>query len=210
MSEQWAAPDWQRWNTVAVQSRPAPPLAETWVDWRSETVVAVLVAAYSAVLGAVAGLLWSRFSPKIYLPKSAPRLTDAVNGSEAASKVLLGDDMWLALFALLAGVVAVAILLLVAREHGDGPGGMIGLAVGGILGTLVAAHLGHRIQQPHLVASLKHAFPGITPSGVKTLLGYFGFTLRIKSLLLVWPIVAIVLNAAVIGLRYLRERTAHG
>src|SRR3954462_104187 len=69
-----------------------------------EAAVALLVTAYSTLLGAVLGLVWPRLAPHVQLIR-------AINGSESAAKAVLGDDMWFALLGLVAGVVSVAILL---------------------------------------------------------------------------------------------------
>jgi hypothetical protein len=206
VSDPYVVPDWQRWQVNATEGWPVP-VAEPTISWRSETVVAVIVAAYSALLGGAVGIAWSAYAPKIYLPRPAAhsRLVAAINGSEAAAKVLLGDDMWLALLGILAGLVSVAVLFLVARDSGGGPGGVIGLAVGGVLGSIVAAQLGHHLQQPHVVATLRSSFPGITHHSVTEILSLFTFELRTKAALLAWPITAIVLHAASVLLRYLRS-----
>jgi hypothetical protein len=193
-----AAPDWQQWQVTVPQTWSAPQLADgDAVHWGREAVVAGFVTAYSVVLGGIAGLVWPHLAPHI-------RLVDAINGSEAASKALLGDDMWLALLGIIAGVLAVAILALVARDAGHGPGGVVGLAVGGVLGSLAAAHVGHLVQQPHIVAALRSSFPGVTHSTITQLLGYFGFRVRARSVLVAWPIAAVAMQLLVLALRHLR------
>jgi hypothetical protein len=181
------------------------PVADP-IRWRLEAAAAVLVAAYCTLLGGVAGLVWSHVAPKIYDPTGASRLLAAFNGSEAATKVLLGDDMSYAFVMLGAGVVSVAILTLVGRRHGavGGPGAMVGLAVGGLLGALVAAHLGHDIQRAHLVSAvpaLRATDPHITR---KVVLFYFDFEVRIRQFFVIWPITAVVLQGLVVGARRLR------
>jgi hypothetical protein len=191
------APDWQAWHVVVTEPRTAPDEAERALNWRSEAIVAVMVAAYSALLGSAVGLVWPRLSPQIHLAA-------AINGSEAASKALLGADLWLGLLGLIAGVVSVALLAVVGRDAGRGPGGMVGLAVGGVLGSLVAAQVGHIVQEPHIVSTLHSSFPGITSHSVKTIIGYFGFRLRLKAVLVAWPVAALIVQSASIALRYHR------
>jgi hypothetical protein len=189
--------DWQRWQVTITEPWSASDRVEATVKWWREGVVAVLVAAYSVVLGAVVGLIWPRLAPHI-------RLVAAINGSEAATKALLGDDMWLALLGLVAGVLSVAVLTLVAREAGGGPGGVLGLAIGGLLGSLVAAQVGHLVQHPHVVSALRASFPGITPHSVATILSYFDFRVRAKAVLVAWPLAAVALHAVTVGLRHRR------
>lgn len=192
-----ATPDWQRWHVTVTEPWPAPEATEARVKWPSEALVAVLVVAYSVLLGGAVGLIWPRVAPHL-------RLVDAINGSEAATKALLGDDMWLALLGIVAGVVSVALLALVARDAGQGPGGVIGLAVGGLLGSLVAARVGHLVEHPHVVTALRASFPGITHHSVNTILGYFDFRVRAKAVLLAWPLAAVIVQAAIVALRYRR------
>jgi hypothetical protein len=167
------------------------------VKWLSEAVVAGLVVAYSVMLGAAVGLIWPRVAPQL-------RLVAAIDGSEAATKALLGDDMWLALLGIIAGVVSVAVLAIVARDAGGGPGGAVGLAIGGLLGSLVAAQVGHLVQHPHVVSTLRSSFPGITRHSLSVILGYFDFKVRAKVVLLAWPVAAVLVHAAAASLRYRR------
>jgi hypothetical protein len=192
-----ATPEWQRWQVSLTDPWPAPAATEADVNWLSEAVVAGLVVAYSVVLGAAVGLIWPRVAPQL-------RLVAAIDGSEAATKALLGDDMWLALLGIIAGVVSVAVLAIVARDAGGGPGGAVGLAVGGLLGSLVAAQVGHLVQHPHVVSNLRSSFPGITRHSVTTILGYFDFKVRAKVVLLAWPVAAVLVHAASASLRYRR------
>jgi hypothetical protein len=192
-----ATPEWQRWQVSLTDPWPAPVATEAGVKWLSEVLVAGLVVAYSVMLGAAIGLIWPRVAPHL-------RLVAAIDGSEAATKALLGDDMWLALLGIIAGVVSVAVLAIVARDAGGGPGGAVGLAVGGLLGSLVAAQVGHLVQHPHVVSTLRSSFPGITRHSLKAILGYFDFKVRAKVVLLAWPLAAVVVHAASAALRYRR------
>jgi hypothetical protein len=192
-----ASSDWQRWHSIVTDRWPAPQTAADTIKWRTEALVAGLVVAYSVVLGGLVGLIWPKVAPHI-------RLVQAINGSEAATKALLGDDMWLALLGMIAGVVSVAVLAMIARDAGGGPGGVVGLAVGGVLGSLVAAHVGHLAQHPHVAAALRAAFPGITRGSVATILGYFDFKVRATAVLVAWPFAAVVVHAAAAALRYRR------
>jgi hypothetical protein len=171
------------------------------ISWILEAVVAGLVTAYSVLLGAAVGLIWPHVSPHLDLVR-------AVDGSEAAAKALLGADMWLALLGIVAGIVASATMTFLAGDAGRGPGGMIGLAIGGLLGSLVAASVGHLAQHPHFTSELKAAFPGITAEQITLIRGYFGFSLRLKSVLLAWPIAAVAVHAAGIWVRSRRVPSA--
>jgi hypothetical protein len=190
-------PDWQRWQYTVTEPWQAPEAAEAGVKWLPEALVSVLVVAYSVVFGGAVGLIWPRVAPHI-------RLVAAIDGSEGATKALLGDDLWLALLGVIAGVVSVAVLAVIARDAGGGPGGAVGLAVGGLLGSMVAAQVGHLVQSPHIVSTLRASFPGISHHSVTTIVGYFGFTVRAKAVLVAWPLAAVIVHAAAASLRYRR------
>jgi hypothetical protein len=183
-----------------------PQAAEAAINWRAEGVVALLVAAYSAILGAAVGLVWPRVAPQV-------RVLHAAQGSEAALKALLGDDVWLGFLGIFAAAVCTAILAISARDAGRGPGGMVGLAVGGLLGSLVAVHIGHVVygaQHPYLRAEVHNAFPSVPSDQVTHVLNVLRFTLRDKAALLAWPVAAVVLQAATVIVRSLRGADTTG
>jgi hypothetical protein len=194
-------PEWQRWQAGLAQPRPAGKAAQDTVQWPMEVLVGCLVAGFSVVLGAAVGLVWPRVAPHV-------DLVAALGGSEAATKALLGDDLWLALLGLIAGIVSVAVLNLVARDAAVGPGAVLGLAVGGLLGSLVAAHVGHLVQHPHVVGQLASAYPGISAHAITSVLGYFDFRVRAGAVLLAWPVAAVAMQMGVVLLRT-RAATDH-
>jgi len=203
MTSPYATPTWPAPPGAAARSAVGYP--GRVVNLRAEGVIAVLVTAYSVILGEVMGLIWPRVAPHIQMLR-------ALEGSEAAAKAVLGDDMWFALLGIVAGVVAVGILLLVGRRAGRGPGAALGLAVGGVLGSMVAAHVGHQIQHPsivapRLVADLKALAPRLTHHQILDYLDTFDFTLRAEAMLLAWPATAVIVHAAVLVLRSLRVGT---
>jgi hypothetical protein len=187
--------DWQRWQVTVTEPWPAPEAAEASIRWRVEGLVALVVLVGSVVLGGVVGLIWPRVAPHIHV-------VAAVNGSEAATKALLGDDMWLALLGAVAGIVSVLLLALIARDAGSGPGAVVGLAVGGLLGSLVAARVGHLVEHPHLLVAIRAGFPGISPHSVTAIIGYFDFKVRAWAVLLAWPLTAVVLHTLLATLRH--------
>jgi hypothetical protein len=191
MSQYPVAADLRRWASPA-------PVVKRPIKWRAEAFVVVLVAAYSTLLGAAMGLIWPRVAPHI----------DAINayyhGSVAANKALLGDDVWFGFLGLLTGFVCVGVLRLLSGELSRGPGAVIGLAAGGIVGSLVAAHVGTAVQQPHLVASVHAQMANVKPTDIKRILYFFNFKLRANEVLLVWPVTAVALVAINVIVRYLR------
>jgi hypothetical protein len=164
---------------------------------RHESAVAALVTVYSLLLAGVLGVVWSHLAPRVDIIRAA-------NGSEVASKALLGDDLWFALLGAAAGILSVALLLIAARDAGRGPGAVVGLALGGFVGSLIAAQLGHHIQRPHLLADLHAGAPTITALQVTTVMHYFDFLVRAKAVLLAWSLAALVLHAATLVGRAVR------
>jgi hypothetical protein len=191
MSQYPVAADLRSWPT------PVPAVSAP-INWRTEGLVVMLAAAYSTLLGAVMGLIWPRVAPHI----------DAINayyhGSVAANKALLGDDVWFGFLGLLTGLVCVGVLRLLSGDLSRGPGAVIGLAAGGIVGSLVAAHVGTAVQQPHLVASVHAQMANVKPTDIKRILYFFNFKVRANAALLVWPITAVALVAINVIVRYLR------
>jgi hypothetical protein len=151
---------------------------------RREIGLGLLVAAYSALLGGVVGLIWEAGAPHV-------RLAAAIDGSESAAKPLIGDDVRLGLLGIVAGIV-VAVVVLVAGRHGErGPGEVLGLGVGGVLGALVAARVGDLARHHETVKALATIVPGATAAQTSKLVGYFGFHVRATGVLMVWPIAAV-------------------
>ena len=99
--------------------------------------------------------------------------------------------------------MSVALLALVAWDAGAGPGAVVGLAVGGVLGSLVAARVGHLESSTRTSWSpCRASFPGITPHSVATILGYFDFRVRARAVLVAWPLTAVVLHTVLATLRH--------
>lgn len=146
-----------------------------------------VITAYSALLGAVVGLVWEAGAPTI-------QLAQAINGNEAAGKPLIGDDVRLGLLGIVAGIVATAVVLLLRRDRERGPGEVLGLAVGGVLGALVAARVGDLARHHQTVSAIAKVIPGASKGQTSAILGYFGFHVRATGVLLFWPIAAVLVH----------------
>jgi hypothetical protein len=154
------------------------------VDWRREAVVGALVVVFSTLLGGAVGPIWHAVAPRL-------NLVAANDGSSAATKLLIGDDLWLGLVGVLAGVLCVLALVSAFPAAARGPGAVIGLAVGGILGSIVAAHIGHDIGHRQMTASLRRTFPHAQPGGIRVFLSYYDFRVRALPVLVGWPLAAV-------------------
>jgi hypothetical protein len=159
----------------------------SWV--RAELWFGLLVAAYSALLGAVVGLIWQAGAPRI-------QLAAAIDGSESAAKPLIGDDVRLGVLGIIAGALIAVVVLVVGRNRERGPGEVLGLAAGGVLGALVAARVGDLARHHGMVGAVAAAVPGVTSAQTTRVLGYFGFHVRATGVLMLWPIAAVAVYLA--------------
>jgi hypothetical protein len=166
------------------RSAPVARPADRRLDWRRELTAFGLITVFSALVGGAVGPIWHAVAPQL-------NLVSANDGSAAATKVLIGDDLWLGLVGILAGVACVLVLAVVARAMLRGPGAVLGLAAGGFLGSLVAAHLGHRVGHHQMVAGLATAFPHAKQHGIRLFLSYYDFRVRARAVLLGWPLAAV-------------------
>jgi hypothetical protein len=151
---------------------------------RREIVLGLLVTAFSALLGAAVGLIWEAGAPHV-------RLAAAIDGSESAAKPLIGDDVRLGLLGIIAGIVVAVVVLVVGRHRERGPGEVLGLGVGGVLGGLVADRVGDLARHHEMVRAVAAAVPGVTSAQTSRVLGYFGFHVRATGVLMLWPIAAV-------------------
>jgi hypothetical protein len=171
--------DWRGWQPAPTWGVAAPE-----VFWRRESVMFGLVTVFSTLLGGAVGPVWQAVAPRL-------NLVSANDGSAAATKLLIGDDLWFGLVAILAGAVCVALLMLAAPRTGQGPGAVVGLAVGGLLGAIVAAHIGHQIGNRQMTRDLAATFPHARASGIRAFLSYYDFRVRARAVLIGWPVAAL-------------------
>jgi hypothetical protein len=160
----------------------------SWV--RAELGFGLVVAAYSALLGAVVGLIWQAGAPRVHLAA-------AIDGSESAAKPLIGDDVRLGVLGIIAGVVIAVVVLVLGRNRERGPGEVLGLAAGGVLGALVAARVGDLARHHEMVKAVAAAVPGVTSAQTTKVLGYFGFHVRATGVLMLWPIASVAVYLVV-------------
>lgn len=194
----WQTPAWYQPNVHRVADR---------IQWRSEIGTAVLVSAFATLLGSVVGVVWHWVAPRVDIIPLATR------GSEEALKPLIGADVWLGALGAVAAVVCVAVLAVVNRDAMDGPGVSVGLAIGGVLGMLVAARVGHLMGSHDLFHTLRSAYPHPTAAidrQIKTYVQPYGLGVRAQGVLLSWPMVAVLLNAVIVGLRSANQAPSAG
>ncbi|MQY16761.1 hypothetical protein SRB5_69640 [Streptomyces sp. RB5] len=180
------------------QDQPAGPWQQPWPDgpdkpvpegrgMRSELVEAVLLALAVAVSGALLGFLWEKLATPVPLVARDGNVLLADSEAEHAIAI----DGTFALLALGMGALWAAGVF-VWRRRGGVPL-VLALALGGVLGAVVAWQLGEWMgPTDDIVAAAKAAGEGHT----------FGAPLRLgaKTALLAWPVGAMFVHLVLTGL----------
>lgn len=139
------------------------------------------------VLGVVLGLLWVWLAPRI------PLFSDgkAVFLRDPEGEEAIGADGTFVLLALAAGAVT-GVAVFLARRRG-GVGVVVGLALGGLLASVVAWRTGIMLgPDTDVVATAKAVGEGNTFDGP--------LELRAKGALLAWPMVASIVHLLLTGM----------
>ncbi|AXI77062.1 hypothetical protein [Peterkaempfera bronchialis] len=147
----------------------------------TEIKVGVLVALGSVLLGLAMGLLWLWLAPKVplYADSKAVYLKDPEGEQRAAA------DGVFVLLGLGAGAVAALAAFLPTRRRGGGIAVAVGLAVGGVLGSVAAWRLGVALgPTSDIVAHARQVGEGKVFDAA--------LELGAKGALLVWPMAAMV------------------
>lgn len=158
--------------------RPARPL-------RPELRVGALTAGAAILLGLLLGLLWLWLAPRVGLVVKGDQLLYADPEGEQRA----GADGVFALLAFGAGVLTAVSAFLLTRGRGGGVAVAVGLALGGLAGSVAGWRLGMYLgPTSDLVAHARQAGEG----------GRFSAPLELGAhgALLVWPITAMVVLIA--------------
>ncbi|WP_431678061.1 hypothetical protein [Kitasatospora sp. KL5] len=164
---------------------PPPPPAPRERPKRAllpELRIGALITVAGALLGVVLGLLWLWLAPRVGLVVKGEQLLYADPEGEQRA----GADSVFALLGLGAGVVTALAAFLSTRRRGGGIAVAVGLALGGLAGSVIAWQLGTRLgPTSDLVAHARQAGDG----------GRFSAPLELGAhgALLVWPMTAMVL-----------------
>ncbi|MDI3422413.1 hypothetical protein [Streptomyces luteolus] len=166
----------------------APPVPEDdGPGLRRELIQAALVAVVLTVSGALLGLLWGQLAPRV------PLVADekAVFLKEIEGEQAIGADGTFILLALGFGLVSGIVVFLLRRRGGIPL--VVGLALGGLLASVVAWRLGLLLGPgDDVVARAKEVGPGVA----------FDAPLELNSLgsLLAWPIAALAVHLGLTAL----------
>ncbi|MFF8611306.1 ABC transporter permease [Streptomyces sp. NPDC015350] len=156
-----------------------PGKKDVGADLRRAAVVAALV----TVSGVVLGLLWLWLAPRV------PLISDdtAVFLSNSEGEEAIGADGTFALLALACGAVSGALVFFFRRSGGIAL--VIGLALGGLLGSLLAWRLGVWLgPDQDVVAHARAVGKGVVFDAP--------LQLRAKGTLLAWPLAAMAVHLA--------------
>jgi hypothetical protein len=142
------------------------------------------VVGWSALAGMPVGLLWWLVAP---LPRIAKRADGLYRVGGEGNESAIAADGWFAVLAVLAGVLAALVVYLLTRPGRVLP--LVGLAVGGLIGALVAWRFGAQLGPGPI-----HATGRGLPVGTR-----FDAPLDIsaKGVLLAWPLAAVITYFAV-------------
>ncbi|MFC9732066.1 DUF2567 domain-containing protein [Streptomyces roseolus] len=153
----------------------------------AEVVQGLVVAAASAVAGAVLGALWVWLAPTVQLISDGEGVYLRNSEGEAA----IGADGTFVLLALAFGAVA-GLVVFLARRKGGVPL-VLGLAIGGVLGSLLAWWLGTKLgPTADVVAHAKAVGPNVV----------FDAPLKLRmgaAAMLAWPLAATVVHLLLTG-----------
>jgi hypothetical protein len=177
-----------------------PANSTNWIDWRAEIITAVVLAIFVALLGSAVGLIWHAVAPHVDVHA-------AINNPEEKTRALMGDDLWLGLLGLIAGVVCVVLVIVVVPESFDGPGALVGLVVGGFLAMYVADRVGYLVSGSSLRTTLNAAFPDASPQGVGTVVRLLDFKVRAMAVMVSWPVASLLVSTSITWLRAIKHPT---
>jgi hypothetical protein len=181
-----------------MQERPVAP--NRWINWRAEIVTAIVLAIFVAMLGSVVGLIWHAVAPHVDIHA-------AINNPEEKTRALLGDDLWLGLLGLIAGVVCVVLVAVVAPASLDGPGGLVGLVAGGFLAMYVADRVGYLASGSSLRTTLSAVFPDASPKGLDSVVTLLDFKVRAMFVMISWPMASLFVSSGITWLRAIKQPT---
>jgi hypothetical protein len=147
------------------------------------------LAAGSAALGLLGGLIWGEFAPRVQYQEIATGTAQVVNPE---TRAFFGPDVWFCAIAVVAGLLTGIVgykIAVAARTGLDRAAMMVALIGGAVAGSFVMLWLGEQIGQSGYYGAL-----GSSPVGT---LFYATLSLGSSSALALWPLLtSIVLLVA--------------
>lgn len=153
-----------------------------WAPGRADLARATRYAGACLLAGIPLGLLWWLVTPR-------PRFRVVEAGvalEQRTAGAFIAADGWFALLGLAAGVVAAVVALARHRRRSEElPGALLGLVLGGALGSLAAWATGSALAPDDVAALAQGREVGESFEG--------GLRLRAPGVLLVWPVTSALL-----------------
>jgi hypothetical protein len=137
----------------------------------------------SALAGIPVGVVWWLVAPLVPIVKRADGLYRVGESNESA----IAADGWLAILGVAAGIAIALVVYLASRPGRVGP--LLALAVGGVLGAVVAWRTGHLLGPGELVPAARPLPVGGRLSEPLDVSAY--------GVLLTWPMAAVITYFAV-------------
>ena len=176
----------------AAAARPARP------EIRRQATVGGIIAGALTVLGVPIGLVWSAIAPRADLIVVAPG--QAIPADPESTAYMTGDGSF-ALLTMAVGVVAAVIAYAMAGRR-SGTGAVIGLGVGGALGSLIAWQTGRLPGVGHYRNALHGARTGDQISAL--------LTVHARGVLVLGALAAVVLFGLIVVGVSMREPSPRG
>jgi len=156
---------------------------------------AALVTVLSSAVGVLVGLAWWLLTPLARLENRA----DGVFAVGLREEAAVAADGWFAACAVVAGAVTAALVAFLVHQR---LAGLAGVAIGGVLGSVLAWRLGSLLGPPSIEASAVSARVGARFDGP--------LDLSALGVLLAWPMAATVVYFAIVaGLDARHAQDAH-
>ncbi|MGW1891985.1 AAA family ATPase [Streptomyces sp. NPDC002004] len=181
-------PPHQPWEAPpATGAVPPASYEEDGPGMRTELREGTVITVATAVGGALLGLLWLWLAPRVPLIADA----SAVYLKDTEGEQAIGVDGTFTVLAIGFGVVSGALVFLLRRRGGVPL--VVGLALGGLLGSLLAWRLGVWLGPTHnVVAHAKQVGKGVTFDAP--------LELGAKGALLAWPVAAMAVHLGLTAL----------
>lgn len=145
------------WPGAEPERRRAP----WYVRGGHDLAAAGVAVGVAIVLGPITGLLWELIAPKpgVTVTEGSPYW------SNPESKRFIAQDGWFAGITLLAGLIAALVVFLLARRGGIG--GTVGLAIGGIGGSLICLGTGYLVGPGNVIDASQSALTFDSPLALR-------------------------------------------
>jgi hypothetical protein len=168
------------YEQVYVYPAPEPPREPFDVKSLRGDVIAFLIClAACLVVGVVAGFLWEHIAPRV--PLIANRDGDVFAVAPEAEDAV-GQDGWLAVLTVAAGLLLAPLAFWKLRRYGVGTA--LGLGLGGLAGAYLAYKVGHWVGPDAVAEQVKRIGAGKKFEQP--------FELRAKGVLYLWPMASLV------------------